>query len=55
MDKPVVVFDEFQGVLKVKDHEALLARLRGLVQHQEQTSFVFSGSVFLPCRSSNTA
>ena len=45
MDQPIVVFDEFQDVLKVKDHDALLARLRGLVQQQEQTSFVFSGSV----------
>ena len=44
-EKTVVIFDEFQDIQKVPSEDSLLARLRGMIQHQEFTSFVFCGSV----------
>jgi len=44
-EKTIVVFDEFQDILKIPSENSLLARLRGLVQHQELNSFVFCGSI----------
>ncbi len=43
--KTVVVFDEFQDILEVPAESALVARLRGLIQHLDQTGFVFCGSI----------
>ncbi len=40
----VVVFDEFQDVLQLPGEEAVIARLRGLIQRQERACFVFCGS-----------
>lgn len=42
---PVVVFDEFQDLLALPASDAVIARLRGLVQQQERAAFVFCGSV----------
>ncbi len=44
-EKTIVIFDEFQDIQKIQDDDSLLARLRGLIQHQELTSFIFCGSV----------
>jgi len=44
-DHTVVVLDEFQDVLALPAEGAVIARLRGLVQQQEKTAFVFCGSV----------
>ncbi len=44
-EKTVVILDEFQDIQKIPFEDSLLARLRGLIQHQEFTSFVFCGSV----------
>lgn len=41
----VVVLDEFQDILAVPDHAAVLAQLRGLVQKQPRASFVYCGSL----------
>ena len=41
----VVVLDEFQDIQALSEEDAVTARLRGLVQHQEHTAFVFCGSV----------
>lgn len=43
--KTVVIFDEFQDILNFPEEEAVLARLRGLVQQQQRASFVFCGSL----------
>lgn len=43
--KSIVVFDEFQDIQQVSGDKTLLARLRGLVQHQESSSYVFCGSI----------
>ena len=43
--RSVVVFDEFQDILSLPQDDAILARLRGLIQRQDQASFVFCGSV----------
>lgn len=41
----VVAFDEFQDTLALPAEEALLPRLRGLIQKQDEVGFVFAGSV----------
>ena len=41
----IVVFDEFQDIQSLADSESIIARLRGLVQQQDRTAFVFCGSV----------
>lgn len=41
----VVVLDEFQDILAVADHAAVLAQLRSLVQKQPRASFVYCGSL----------
>lgn len=41
----VVVFDEFQDILDLSAENAVMARLRGLIQQQETVAFVFCGSV----------
>lgn len=43
--KTVVILDEFQDILNFPQEEAVLARLRGLVQKQSRASFVFCGSL----------
>ena len=43
-DRAIVVLDEFQDVRSLPAKEAVVARLRGLVQQQENTAFVFCGS-----------
>ena len=43
-DRAVVVLDEFQDILGLPDEDAVVARLRGLVQQQEEVAFVFCGS-----------
>lgn len=44
-DAPIVVFDEFQDIQTLSDEEGIVARLRGLVQQQEDSAFVFCGSL----------
>ena len=41
----VVVLDEFQDVLDIKDARQITAKLRGLIQQQQNTAFVFCGSL----------
>jgi hypothetical protein len=41
----VVVFDEFQDILNLPGDDAVIARLRGLIQRQQHVSFVFCGSL----------
>ncbi len=41
----VVVLDEFQDILNLPQDDAILARLRGLIQRQDRASFVFCGSL----------
>lgn len=41
----VVVLDEFQDILNIPQDDAILARLRNLVQRQDHASFVFCGSL----------
>lgn len=43
-EAPVIVLDEFQDILSLPAEEAVVARLRGLVQQQEGPAFVFCGS-----------
>lgn len=44
-ERCVVVFDEFQDIQSLPEQDAVTARLRGLVQHQEHIAFVYCGSV----------
>ncbi len=44
-ENSIVIFDEFQDLLRIPSENAILAQLRGLVQHQEINSFVFCGSI----------
>jgi hypothetical protein len=44
-ERVVVVFDEFQEILKLDDAEQALATLRSKIQFLSETCFVFSGSV----------
>jgi hypothetical protein len=41
----VVVFDEFQDILALREAETVIAHLRSLVQLREKTCFVFCGSI----------
>jgi uncharacterized protein len=41
----VVVFDEFQDILKLKDSRETLARLRSKIQFQSGIPFLFAGSI----------
>ncbi len=43
--KTIVIIDEFQDIQQVSPEDSLLARLRGLIQHQESTSYIFCGSI----------
>ena len=43
--KTIVVFDEFQDIQHISTDDSLLARLRGLIQLQESSSFIFCGSI----------
>lgn len=45
LQQPVVVFDEFQDLLELRDSRQIVARLRSLVQKQTHTAFVFCGSI----------
>lgn len=40
-----VVFDEFQDVLQLEDSDRMLAELRGIIQLQAKTAYLFLGSV----------
>ena len=40
----VVILDEFQDVLALRDAHSVLARLRSLIQRQQHAAFVFCGS-----------
>jgi hypothetical protein len=40
----VVVFDEFQEILQLKNSESAIAALRSIVQHEGKTPFLFAGS-----------
>ena len=44
-ERIVVVFDEFQEILKLDNPEQILATLRSRIQFLPETCFVFSGSV----------
>jgi len=41
----VVVFDEFQDILNLKDHKKMLAIIRSKVQFHSNIPYIFSGSV----------
>lgn len=41
----LVVFDEFQAILGIKDKEEIIARMRGIIQFQPDIPYVFAGSV----------
>lgn len=41
----VVVFDEFQDILKIDTHREVLAILRSKVQFHDEISYIFAGSV----------
>ena len=43
--RAVVVFDEFQDMLKLDNAMGILAEMRGSIQFQEKTPFFFTGSV----------
>ena len=44
-DPLVVVFDEFQDVLRVEDPQKALALMRGKIQHHGDLPYIFSGSI----------
>ncbi|MCX6968697.1 MAG: hypothetical protein NTV93_00895 [Verrucomicrobia bacterium] len=41
----VVVFDEFQALMRMEEHEAVIATLRGAIQLQPQVTYFYLGSV----------
>jgi hypothetical protein len=41
----VVVIDEFQAILDIQDSDAVIAELRGQVQHAPEVPFIFAGSI----------
>lgn len=41
----VVILDEFQDLLALRDAARIIARLRSLIQQQQKTAFVFCGSI----------
>lgn len=41
----VVVFDEFQALMHMEEHEAVIATLRGAIQLQPQVTYFYLGSV----------
>jgi len=41
----VVVFDEFQALMNMEEHEAVIATLRGAIQLQSQVTYFYLGSV----------
>ena len=43
--KPVVVFDEFQDILNIKEAPAVLAMLRSKIQFHTAIPYIFAGSV----------
>ncbi len=43
--KVVIVLDEFQDILKIKDSYTILGKLRGEIQYLDDISFVYAGSV----------
>jgi len=45
LKKTVVVFDEFQDVLQLKERETALALMRGKIQQHSETCYCFAGSV----------
>ena len=44
-DGLIVVLDEFQDVLKLKDSSTLIALLRSKIQFQKKVTYIYSGSV----------
>ncbi len=43
-ERTVVVFDEFQGILNLKNHMDIFSAMRGEIQHHGNIPYVFSGS-----------
>lgn len=43
--KTCVVFDEFQDILCLEDHEQILAEMRSSIQFQQNVPYFFSGSI----------
>jgi len=43
--KIIVIFDEFQDILNIKDHESTVALLRSRIQFHSDMPYIFSGSV----------
>lgn len=43
--RTVVVLDEFQDILKLKDSKRILATLRSRIQHQAGIAYVYAGSI----------
>jgi len=41
----VVVLDEFQDILKLKDSKTILATLRSRIQHQSGIAYIYAGSI----------
>jgi AAA+ ATPase superfamily predicted ATPase len=41
----IVVFDEFQDILRLSNPQALLAKMRAKIQLQSKVAYVFSGSI----------
>lgn len=43
--KVAVFFDEFQEISKIRDHEAILGKMRSVIQFMKNTAFIFAGSI----------
>ncbi len=43
--KNIVIFDEFQDILNIKDYESIIALLRSRIQFHSDMPYIFSGSV----------
>jgi hypothetical protein len=41
----VVVFDEFQDILRIDGHDEILALMRGKIQYQKDIAYLFAGSL----------
>jgi len=45
LNRPVIVFDEYQDLLDLRDAHRIIAKLRSLIQQQQNTAFIFCGSI----------
>lgn len=43
--KIIVIFDEFQDILNIKDHKSIVALLRSKIQFHSDMPYIFSGSI----------